>query len=764
MTNCGLRFVTGVLGFGTWVVGFSALAAAQTASWPFERPPLPLPAREVTFPPYDIRTLSNGMQVITVLHHEQPAVTMRLLVRAGGANDPDGKRGVSQLVSGLLDQGTTTRSAQQIADQIDSIGGVLGTGSGDDFTSISAVVMKDSFESAMDLVGDIARNPAFAPEEIERQKEQITSTQQVNANDPDYLASAVFDRLIYGFHPYGLPGSGTPETVASITRADLQQFHRQYFIPNNMVLAIVGDITQKEAAAATERVFGPWARGAVPAWRGTSPPEPTRRIVVIDKPDAVQTEIRMGQLAIPRKHVDYLKWDMAVKVLGGEGANRLHRVLRSERGLTYGASADSEAHKLAGDFVAETDTRTETTGEALRLMMEELLRLQRQRVPERELADAQAYLAGSFPLTIESPNDIATQVINTVLYELPLEDIPTYPQRISAITPDDIQRVAQTYIRPDRLSIVLVGNARAFVPQLQSVGFTDIEVIPAAQLDLMSATLRRETGKRVSFESFGSFGSFNGARAAYLARQVNPGAGGQRSTESPAPNRSNVSNDRAAVELLRRVVEARGGLMALKGIRTLVAETVTTFQLQQGTLPSTTKTYIAYPDKFRVDAEVNGAQTSQVYNAGRAWVSSPKGVQDAPPAMAADFAASVRRDIIPLLIDAAEGRLTVRKLADQKTREGRPVEVLEVSGPRLDRVRLFVDNQMLIVGQAFSTPGPDARSILNEEVFSDYRFVNGIRVPFEAQLLQNGQPIMKRTITRIGFNEAVPDSFFNRPS
>jgi zinc protease len=761
---------------GLWILGLAICAcllslsasAQNTSAWPFERPPLPLPAREVTFPPYDIRTLANGVQVVTVLHHEQPAVTMRLLVRAGGANDPDGKRGVSLLLSNLLDQGTTTRSAQQIADQIDSIGGVLGTGSGDDFTSISAIVMKDSFETAMDLVADIARNPAFALEEIERQKEQITSTQQVNANDPDYLASAVFDRLVYGFHPYGLPGSGTPETLASITRQDLQQFHRQYFIPNNMVLAIVGDITQKEAAAAAERVFGSWARGEVPAWRGTSPPEPTRRIVVIDKPDAVQTEIRMGQLAIPRKHPDYLKWDLAVKVLGGEGANRLHRVLRSERGLTYGASADSEGHKLAGDFVAETDTRTDTTGEALRLMMDEFLRLQRQRVPERELADAQAYLAGSFPLTIESPNDIATQVINTVLYELPLEDIPTYPQRISAISPDDIQRVAQAYIKPDRLSIVLVGNARAFVPQLQSVGFTDIEVIPAAQLDLMSATLRRETGKRVSFgpfDTFATFDTFNRFRAAYLPNQVNPGAGGgQRPTESPAPNRSTASGDRAAVELLRRVVETRGGLIALKGIRTLVADTVTTFQLQQGTLPSTTKTYIAYPDRFRVDAEVNGAQTSQVYNAGRAWVSSPKGVQDAPPAMAADFAASVRRDINPMLIDAAEGRLTVRKLADQKTRDGHPVQVLEISGPRLDRVRLFVDNQMLIVGQAFSTPGPESRTILNEEVFSDYRVVSGIRVPFEAQLLQNGQPIMKRTITKIAFNEAIPDSLFNRPS
>ena len=769
MTRRRLGFGLWVLGFGIWAAGLAPYASAQAPqAWPNERMPPPLPARAVTFPPYDIQTLKNGLQVITVLHHEQPAVTMRLLVRAGGANDPDKKRGVSMLVSTLLDQGTTTRTSQQIADQIDSIGGVLGTGSGDDFTSVSAVVMKDSFGVAMEMVADIVRNPAFAAEEIDRQKQQITSTQQVNANDPDYLASAVFDRLVYGFHPYGLPGSGTPETMASISRQDLQEFHRQYFVPNNMVLAIVGDINLKEAVATAERVFGTFPRGDVPAWRGLTPPEPTRRVVIVDKPDSVQTEIRVGQLAIARKHPDFLKWDLAVKVLGGEGANRLHRVLRAERGLTYGASAETEGRKLAGDIVAETDTRTDTTGEALRLMIEEFLRLQRLRVPERELMDAQAYLAGSFPLTIESPNDIATQVINYVLYELPLEDIPTYTQRVSAITPDDIQRVAQSYLKPDRLSIVLVGNAKAFVPQLQALGLTNVEIIPVEQLDLMSATLRREAGRRVSFEPFGafeSFGAFDQPQPAYLAGQVNPRAGQPNVPNAPnAPNAPNVPTDRAAMDLLRRVVDARGGLALLKGVKTVVAETVTTFQMQQGTLPSTTRTYIVYPDKFRVDAEINGAQTTQVFSAGRAWMKNPTGIHDAPAAMAADFAASVRRDIITLLVDAAEGRLTVRKLADQATQDGRPVQVLEVSGPQLDRVRLFIDQQMLIVGQAYSAAGPQARAILSEEVFSDYRFVSGIRVPFEAQLLQNGQPVLKRTITKVTFNEAVPESLFVKPS
>jgi len=470
-------------------------ASAQAVNWPSERPPQPLAAREVTFPPYEMRTLANGLQVITVLHHEQPAVSMRMLVRAGSVQDLPGKAGVANLAASLLDQGTTTKSAQQIADQIDFIGGALGAGSGSDLSFVNVVVMKDSFDVGMDLLADVVRNPAFAADEIERQTQQVISSLQVNRDDPDYVAGVLFDRLVYGFHPYGVPASGTPETLAAITRADLQAYHRRNFVPNNMVLAIVGDVTREEAFAAAQRVFGGWPRAEIEPLKTVDPPPPTRRIVIVDKPDAVQTEIRVGQIAIPRKHPDYLAFDLAVKILGGEGANRLHRVLRSERGLTYGASADTEARKQAGDYVAETDTRTDTTGEALRLMVDEFSRLPRERVFERELSDAQAYLAGSFPLTIETPNEIATQVLNVVFFELPVEEIGTFGQRVQRVTPDDIQRVARQYVRPDRLSIVLVGNASAFVPQLRRVGFSEFEIIPIGELDLMSATLRRE-GRR----------------------------------------------------------------------------------------------------------------------------------------------------------------------------------------------------------------------------------------------------------------------------
>lgn len=469
----------------------AAPAIAQVPNWPTENPPRPLPARPVSFPPYEIRTLPNGMQVIVVMHSEQPAVSMRLLTRAGAAYDPPGKNGVAALLAALLDQGTTTRSAAEIADTIDSIGGVLDTGAGTDVTSVNVLVMKDSFDLGMDLIADIVRHPAFDAVELERQRQQALSSLKVSYEDPNFVASVVFNRLIYGFHPYGLPGGGTPQSLPALTRDDLRDYHRRYFAPNNSIFAIVGDVTAPEAFAAAERVFGDWARRTIEVPSPPSPPDPTRRVVVIDKPDAVQTSVRVGHLGVSRRTPDYRALDLAIRILGGEGSNRLYRVLRSERGLTYSASADMNALLQAGEFVAETDTRSEATGEVLRLIVEEFNRIQRERTGQYELAGAQAYMTGSFPITIETPGAIATQVLNAVFYGVSLEELRTYRERVNAVTVDDIQRVARDYLKPDRLSIVLVGNLAVFKDQLARAGFAQYEVIPLGDLDLTSADLKR---------------------------------------------------------------------------------------------------------------------------------------------------------------------------------------------------------------------------------------------------------------------------------
>ena len=267
----------------------------------------------------------------------------------------------------------------------------MGTGAATDLTYLNMVVMKDSFDAGMRMLSDMARRPAFAPAEIDRQRQQVLSGLKVSLEDPDYVADAVFDRLVYGFHPYGMPHTGTPESVNGITRDDLVAFHRKYFAPNNAILAVVGDVTAEEAFDTVRKVFGDWERKEIPVEKFIEPPAPTRRLIVVNKPDAVQTEVRVGHVGIARKHPDYMAINLAIRILGGEGSNRLHNVLRTQRGLTYGAQADMDTLKESGDFLARTNTRSAATAEVVRVIFDEFWRLQRDPVGERELADAKAY-------------------------------------------------------------------------------------------------------------------------------------------------------------------------------------------------------------------------------------------------------------------------------------------------------------------------------------------------------------------------------------
>jgi zinc protease len=726
-------------------------AASQARQWPSERPPRPLEARPVTFPPYEIRKLANGLQVVIVSHHEQPAVSLRMIVRAGAAHDPPERLGVAMLTASLLDQGAGGRTAEQIADAIDFVGGVLGTGAGTDLTYLNAIVLKDSLPLALQLLSDVARRPTFAQEELDRQRQQALSGLQVQAEDPDAVASRVINRLIYGFHPYGLPGTGTAQSLATVTRDEVISFHRRYYVPNNALLAVVGDVTPDEAMKGVEQAFGDWQPGEVPTLTPIDPPAPTRRVIVIDKPDAVQTEIRVGQIGIPRRHPDYMAMDQAVKILGGEGANRLQQVLRSQRGLTYGASAELDTYKMTGGIVAETDTRTEATAEALRLTIDEFWRLQRERVYDAELMGAQAYLAGNFPLTIETPAAIATQVLNHLFYELPLEELKSYPERVRSVTPDDVQRVARTYFNPDRLAIVLVGNASAFANDLKGVGFPDYERIPIAQLDLLAADLKRGGASGVG-PPRGPGDELGGATL-----WPPPYPEYRQSQPPPAPPAAVAPID----AIVRKAIDAHGGREAIAGVQRLVAEGTTTLMTPEGQVTATTRTSIEYPDRVRVDANLPDARIVQVFADGKGWLQDPRGVHDAPLDMLKDFHASVLRDPLALLRGIVANTYTVRHLPDERS-QNRVHERLEITGDRLPPVRLSFDaDSGLLVKIAYEARG--VTPLPTEELFDDYRRVDDVNLPFKASVLRNGAVILERQLTGVTVNPVLAPDTFARP-
>jgi len=712
----------------------SGSAAAQVPDWPSERPPRPLPAREVKFPPYQIRTLSNGLQVIAISHHEQPAVSIRLLVRAGAAQDPDTRPGLAAFAASLLDQGTTTKTAEQVAQAIDSIGGAMGTGAGSDLTYITAAVMRDSLSVGLDLVADVARNPAFAPEEIERQRQQVVSAMKVSYEDPDYIAAIVFERLVYGFHPYGKPDSGTPESLAAITREDLQAFHKRWFGPNNAILAIVGDVTAEKAFAEAQRAFGAWGKVDAAPGRTADVPPPTRRLVLVDRPGAVQTEIRVGHIALPRKHKDFLALDVAMKILGGEGGNRLHRVLRSERGLTYGAEATVHAYSDSGHIVANTDTRSETTTEALRLIVDEFSRLRRERVSQRELADAQAYLTGSFPLTIETPGAIALQVLNAVFYGLDLEELQTYRERVNSISPEDIQRVAQQYLHPDRLSIVLVGDANVFAKQLPAVGFEQVERVPLSELDLSSPDLRRRRAP----------GTPRGGMllpASHVAQAP------------PAP----ADETRALID---QAVRAKGGLPLLRSLRTVKSAYDLVFATPAGDANVTATAYVRYPGQFRIDANGPDGLRILTFDNGAAWVSDGVKAEDAPPSETAALRAGVQRDTVALLLAMADGRVQAKR-APPVYVVGREMPALDVTLPDAGRLTMVFDAATgLLLQQRYGGSGGEPVTV---ESFTDYRTVEGLQVAYRMSVKREGQFPIERVLRTFEVNPPIDPALFRKP-
>ncbi|HKS96230.1 MAG TPA: pitrilysin family protein [Terriglobia bacterium] len=486
-----------------------ALAAAGAAARDYP-PDVPQP-KPVVVPTPAVRTLSNGLQVVVIERHSLPVVTLRLVVKAGGEADPPQFPGTAELVAGLLDEGTTHRTAQQIAAAIDQVGGTMDTGADWDNSWGQVSVLTDHTELGFDLLADIIIHPTFAPAEVARIRQQALSSLEVMREDPAYLADTVFSRLEFAGTPYGHPVDGTLESVRRVTPADLRQFHARTYFPSNAILAVVGDIQADAAFREAEKFFGAWSNpaktGVANSSSNRSPAHPDstadaqapgpgangREIVVIDKPDAVQTEIRVGNLGIPRSSPDYYALTVANQILGGPATNRLFKALRSQRGLTYGASSDLVCLRAAGTWRAKTSTRTTETAKSLELVLDQMKRLRDHQIAGWELEATEGYLTGHMALEFETSSGIAEHVLDLMIHNLPLDYWNKFPEHLQALTTQEVWNATRQHLDPDRALIVLVGNLSGFDKDVKKLG--DVRVIPAGRVDLAFDNLEAPAGK-----------------------------------------------------------------------------------------------------------------------------------------------------------------------------------------------------------------------------------------------------------------------------
>ena len=401
----------------------------------------------------------NGLTVLVVEQHALPIVQLQALVKTGSVQDPPEKAGLANLVASLLDEGTTTRTSTQLAEQIEFVGGALEAKATHDFTTASARVLAKDAELGFELLADIVIHPSFPEPELERVRKLILGEIIAQKDDPGMVAGKAFSRLIFDGHPYSWPVNGTEETLPAIGRADVQVFHAREYLPNQTILAVVGDVTVDRARSLIDKYFGSWQKGPAPARTAAAPVAIDKPVVELIDKELTQTTLVLGHIGISRTNPDFYAVTVMNYILGAGGfSSRLMDSIRDKQGLAYGVMSQFEPRAIPGPFLVSLQTRNATANQALTGVLKELNGMKAAPVSARELSEAKAYLIGSFPMRFDTTHKLAEVLCQVEFYGLGLDYFTQYPAWIGKVTSDDVLRVAKQYLHPDRYALVAVGK------------------------------------------------------------------------------------------------------------------------------------------------------------------------------------------------------------------------------------------------------------------------------------------------------------------
>lgn len=474
-------------------IAILSFAVSVFAQAPQATPPPPTAPRTVQFPKPVEKTLPNGLRVVVIQRSEMPLVSAQLLIKSGGEVDPSDLAGVADMTAALLTRGTTTRSATQIAEAIEALGGFINSGARWDSSVVGVDVMSSRIGPAMEIFADVVRNPGFKEEEIERLRRQYLNNLKVSLGQPGAIARFAAARVIYRDAPYGHLLSGTPESLPRIKRDDITRLHGMFYRPDNAILVLGGDISAENGFAIAQKYFGDWQKPATEL-RPVTVTTPAsdaknRRILVIDMPDAGQAAVLAARSAINRGSPDYFRGIVSNAVLSGY-SGRLNWEIRVKRGLSYGAGSSLDTRRWAGSFSASAQTKNESGAEVASLTLAEIAKLATGDLPDSELTTRKASLNGGFARGLETTGGLVGQVSSLAIYGVSFDQINQFVGCVSAVKAQDVKDFAATHLNIDSTSVIVVGDAKKFLPALQKA-FPQVEVIPVGELDLNSSTLRR---------------------------------------------------------------------------------------------------------------------------------------------------------------------------------------------------------------------------------------------------------------------------------
>jgi zinc protease len=456
----------------------AAAPAAPSASDYPTTAPVPGPAPTVRVPAPERRALANGLTVEYVRRPEVPAVQAVLVTRGGLSDDPADLPGLASFTAGMLDEGAGGKSALELAAAVDQLGASLSTGASWDAAQVGMYVLRDRLPEALMLMADVATRPDFPQADVVRVRDELVTELTRARDNPGTVANNAFSALVYGDgHPYGRLASTA--TARRFDRGALTRFHRSFYRPQGSTLILVGDVDPAVVHPLVERAFGSWQAGAAPA--SAALPTPTSaqtRVVLIDKPGAPQSEVRIGHPGVARDNPDYFPLVVLNTLLGGSFTSRLNQNLREAHGYTYGARSGFGWRRGAGPFQASAAVRTPVTDSSLVEFFRELNRIRAESVPADELQRAKNYVALGLPRNLETNSSLAFGLADLAVYGLDASYYDTYVDRVMAVTSEDVQRVANRYVRPGESVVVVVGDLRTIEPGVRALNLGPVEVRP----------------------------------------------------------------------------------------------------------------------------------------------------------------------------------------------------------------------------------------------------------------------------------------------
>jgi zinc protease len=456
--------------------GTGAEAVNVDEAWRKEQPKAG-PTKPLSLAAPESFALPNGLTIILTERLGLPIVSAALVVRSGSDANPVAKPGLANFTTSMLDEGTATRSALQLADDVAQLGASLSTGSSMDIMRIGVRSLSKNFPATLDLMADVALHPAMPPEEIDRQRGQRLADLAQQRDDPYSVATTALRAALYGHnHPYGYMEIGTEAAIKATTREDLVGFWKQTFVPNNAALVVAGNITQADLKTLAEKAFGAWPKGTPVTPTLGAPGTTAARVVIVDKPGAAQSQLRVTQVGVPRSTPDYPAIEVMNMALGGLFSSRINLNLREEHGYTYGASSGFTYRRFGGAFAAGTGVQTAVTAPAVAEILKEIKRTIDAPLSADELTLAKDAIIRSLPGMFETSPQVVNSLATTYIYDLGLDYYSKYPAQVAAVTAEAAEAAARAHLDMNKLIVVAVGDRKKIEPELAKLKLGAIEI------------------------------------------------------------------------------------------------------------------------------------------------------------------------------------------------------------------------------------------------------------------------------------------------